>query len=267
MLSLDIKHLWHVWRANVRASLVREMEFRANFLLGLLRQILWLGVFILMIESMFAHTRSLAGWQKNEVLVILALSRLVEGIMNALFARNIGELPDSIRTGRFDYTLTKPLPSQFFTAFQRLAIHNLGNIVAGVILFVYALVSLGSPAVWSRLPLWLLFIFLGIVIFYSLLILVASLAFFLERLEGIWAFMNIFSEPLTVPFDIFPARTRIVLTYLLPLAFIVFIPAQVITGRLAWWHLPLAALIAFTFLSLANLAWRAGLRRYTSASS
>jgi ABC-type uncharacterized transport system permease subunit len=42
---------------------------------------------------------------------------------------------------------------------------------------------------------------------------------------------------------------------------------QALTGRLALWQVPVAIAIAAIFLTLANLAWRAGLRRYSSASS
>ena len=107
----------------------------------------------------------------------------------------------------------------------------------------------------------------GLIIFYSLLILLASLVFYIERLEALWSFLQLITEPLTVPFDVFPTTPRLALTYALPLAFIVFVPAQAITGRLQLWQLPTAIALAAIFLILANLAWRAGLRRYSSASS
>jgi ABC-2 type transport system permease protein len=76
-----------------------------------------------------------------------------------------------------------------------------------------------------------------------------------------------FTEPLTVPFDIFPRAPRLAITYLLPLAFIVFVPAQAITGRLDWWQLPMGIGIAIIMLALSRLSWQAGIRRYSSASS
>jgi ABC-2 type transport system permease protein len=260
-------HIWRVWKANVRISVIREMEFRANFLLGIIRQILWLSIFILMIKTVFQNTDSLAGWRQSEVLIILALSRLIEGILNTLFTHNIGQIPQIVQSGRFDFVLNKPIPAQFYAAFRRFKVDSLGNVIAGLALLLYALTQLEVvPSVFALL-LFCLLAFVGITIFYSLLILVASLVFFLERLESVWAFMNIFSEPLTVPFDIFPRTPRIALTYLLPLAFVVFVPAQAITGRLDWWQVPVGIILAGIFLLLANLAWRAGLRHYSSASS
>ena len=267
-LDNNISHLWKVWLATSKASIVREMEFRANFILGVIRQSLWLGIFVIFINLIFGQTDSLSGWSQNQVLIILALSRLIEGFMNAMFVNNLMMLPRTVQTGEFDFYLLKPVPVQFYTAFRFFRYQNVGNMALGLILLGYALTR--SDAIMVSPLNWLLFIalvFLGITIYYCLLILVASLVFVLERLEALWGFNELFSEPLTVPFDIFPRGPRIALTYLLPLAFVVFVPAQALTDRLAWWQLPLATLLALIFLTLSNIAWKAGLRRYSSASS
>jgi len=261
------KHLLRVYRAAIRSSIVREMEFRANFVLGLIRQIGWLFIFILMIKTVFAHTSSLSGWNESEVLIILALSRLIEGGLNMIVSRNISEIPNNIQQGTFDFILLRPVPSQFGAAFRRVNIHQLGNLLAGIILLIYALARLSFTPSLLAILFFIIAAASGIIIFYSLLIMVVSLAFWLERFEGFWAFMYIFTEPLTVPFDIFPRYPRLALTYLLPLAFVVFVPAQALTGRLNAAYLPVGIALSFIFLVLANLAWRAGLRRYSSASS
>ena len=261
---------WHhfkVWLAIIRTRRVREMEIRTNFLLGIGREILWFGVFLFVIEVVFQNAESLAGWSQAEVLVVLALSRLLEGGMNILFIRNIGEIPFSVNDGTFDFLLVKPISAQWHAAFKRFMFYNFGTFGTGVALFAYVLllpeVSLSVPAVGVLI----LLVFLGVIIFYSLLLLVATLGFFLERLEAVWAFFHLFSEPLTMPFDIFPRGARVAMTYVVPLAFVVFVPAQAVTQRLSSWQLPLAVGIAVVTFVVTQLFWRAGLRRYSSASS
>lgn len=263
----SIFHILRYWVAGARSSLVREMEFRLNFFSGIVRQILWLGAFIFFIETIFQNTTQLAGWDKNEVLIVLALSRLIEGFSDTVFTRNIGRFPELVRTGSFDYLLTKPLPTQILAAFSRITITNIGNLVAGIGLLVYALTI--SPALPSAGH-WIAFgalAIIGVTVYYAILMIIVSFVFFLEQFEAFFAVTHIISEPLTVPFDIFPAATRAALTYLIPLAFIVFVPAQAITGRLTLANALAAFAIAVIFLLLTNLAWRAGLRRYSSASS
>lgn len=261
------RHLLRFWLAALRASLVREMEFRANFWLGIIRNLLWLGVFLLQIEVIFHNTPTLAGWSKPDVLIILALSRLIEGLMNTFFGHNLAELPHLVQTGRFDLHLLKPLPAQFHLSFGRFSLYQLGNVTAGLILLGYAgYLRQPGPALTS----WLTLIFLsslGLVIYYSLLVLISSLVFFLERLEALWGYLTLLTEPLTVPFNIFPRSVQAALTYLIPLAFLVFIPAQSLTGTLTGRQVILAVIITLVFFILANLAWQTGLKRYSSASS
>ena len=263
----DSRHLWRVWLASTRASLVREMEFRANFVAGLIRQTLWLFIFVLMIEVIFQNTTQLVGWERAEALLIIGLSRFIEGLMGVFFIGNIMELPGRVQEGMFDFHVTKPVPVQLYTAFRKTHFSDLGSVIAGLILCLYALAVGGITVSLTTLLIAVGLMFAGVVIYYSLLIAAASLVFILDRLEFLWGFSSILSEPLTVPFDVFPFAPRVALTYLIPIAFVVFVPAQALTGRLVFWQVPLAIAIALLFLFLSNVAWRAGLRRYSSASS
>lgn len=262
-----IRHYGVVWLANTRASLVREMEFRTNFFLGIFRQMLWFTAFIIFIDTIFGSTQSLAGWSQAQVLIVLALSRIVEGTMHMFFIDNLLQFTRTVNQGKFDFYLLKPVAVQFFTAFHNFKIDSAGNVFAGIGLLTYALFSQHQTLSVGNVSFFLLLTLIGITIYYSLLVIVASLVFKLERLEGLWGFNSLFSEPLTVPFDVFPGSARVVLTYLIPVAFVVFVPAQALTSRLHFWQVPLAIAIAAIFLTLANVAWRAGLKRYSSASS
>lgn len=269
MISRDnsAKHLLRVWLANVRTGLVREMEFRINFFSGVIRQLVWLASFVLLIQVIYLNTSSLAGWTQGQMLTLLALSRIIEGISDALFNRNIGNLPDAVNNGTFDYYLTKPLPAQFHTAFHRFKLLDVGNVFNGLALLVYAFII--EPSTHS-LTAWLIFMImalLGITIYYCLQIILVSMTFFLERFDAFIAISQLISEPLTVPFDIFPPGTKTALTYLLPIAFIVSVPAQALTDQLHLWQLPVAFIITAILILIANTTWRAGLRRYSSASS
>jgi ABC-2 type transport system permease protein len=243
------------------------MEFRTNFILGIVRHGIWISAFLFMIEIIFRNTASLNGWDHAEVLIVLALSRLIEGTMDTFVTRNIALLPHTVQRGELDLLLLKPLPSQFSVALQRFHFFNIGNILGGFLIFVYALNNLNYTPSLTEWGIFLMLIIVSFVVFYSFFMIVASLVFRLERLESLWSLLTFFTEPITVPFDIFPRVPRLLITYLIPIAFIVFVPAQAITGRLALWQLPLAIVMAIICLTLANLAWSSGLKRYTSASS
>ena len=69
------------------------------------------------------------------------------------------------------------------------------------------------------------------------------------------------------PVSIYPGWLRFGLTFIVPIAFAVTVPAEALTGRLSWWSLGLAGLVAVVLFAGARLLWKAGLRRYAGASS
>src|SRR3989344_976821 len=119
MPAFTLSQLRRVWLANAKTSIVREMEFRGNFLLGIVRQFFWTATFIFMVQIIFENTQSLHGWEKAQMLIIIGMSRFIEGIMDLFASRNIAMLPQTVQRGEFDFFLLKPLPAQFAMAFQK----------------------------------------------------------------------------------------------------------------------------------------------------
>ena len=69
------------------------------------------------------------------------------------------------------------------------------------------------------------------------------------------------------PISIYPGWLRIGLTFLVPLAFAVTVPAEALTGRLTALTLVGAAGLAVLLMALARLVWRMGMRKYSGASA
>jgi len=57
------------------------------------------------------------------------------------------------------------------------------------------------------------------------------------------------------------------LTFLVPVAFAVTVPAEALTGRLTSWTLPGALALTVFLLVISRLIWMRGLRSYTGASA
>jgi ABC-2 type transport system permease protein len=66
---------------------------------------------------------------------------------------------------------------------------------------------------------------------------------------------------------VYPAWLRTGLTFLVPVAFAVTVPAEALTGRLTGLTLLGAAGLALALLLLSRWVWRTGLKRYSGASA
>jgi len=70
-----------------------------------------------------------------------------------------------------------------------------------------------------------------------------------------------------IAFTLTLALGALLITFLVPVAFAVSVPAEALTGRLTLPSLALAAAVAAGMLLVARIVWSTGLRRYAGASA
>src|SRR3954452_11274727 len=98
----------------LRNSLVREMTFRANFIIECLSSVTWTGMNLGFYLLIFEHTDKFGlGWGRWEFFVFLATTMIVNSIVQAFFMPNCEEVSELIRTGGLDFAMLKPIDTQF----------------------------------------------------------------------------------------------------------------------------------------------------------
>ena len=107
----------------------------------------------------------------------------------------------------------------------------------------------------------------GAVIVYSFWLILASLSFWLVRVENLLEIFQSMYQAGRWPVSLYPGWLRFGLTFVVPVAFATSIPAEALTGRLGGATLLGAFGLAVLLAALARLVWRLGLRRYSGASA
>src|SRR5699024_3605600 len=103
----------------------------------------------------------------------------------------------------------------------------------GVIVFV--ITRLGTTLSSVNVLLFLLMLAAGLAIIYSFMLMLSTLAFWFVKLENVLVIFNtMFGNAGSWPITIYPGWLRVSLTFLIPIAFAVTIPAESLTGRLEW---------------------------------
>ncbi len=108
---------------------------------------------------------------------------------------------------------------------------------------------------------------LGTVMVYCFWLILTTAAFWIVRMDEIVELFPGVYQAGRWPVSIYPDWLRLGLTFLIPIAFAVTVPAQAFTGRLTPETLVFAALFAVGLLVFTRLLWRTGLRRYSGASA
>jgi ABC-2 type transport system permease protein len=112
-----------------------------------------------------------------------------------------------------------------------------------------------------------LLIFSGGVILYSVWIILAALSFWFVRVENILEIFRSMYEAGRWPLSLYPGWLRFALTFIIPVAFATTIPVEALTGRADPISVAGAAGLAVGLLLAARIVWRIGIRRYSGASA
>ena len=112
------KHV-RIYLALVRMNVMSQMEYRANFVTGILMELGYLAVKILYVVVAFGSGRKIAGFSPDEMLVFVGTFVTATGFYAGLYMMNFYQLSSLVRTGAFDTLMTKPVSLQFMATLRR----------------------------------------------------------------------------------------------------------------------------------------------------
>ena len=272
-----------------RNSIVRDMTFRANFLIDCLSTITWslmdLGFYIFVVFQNTNQIGENTGWGAWEFYIFLATTKLINGIVQAFFMPNCEEVSELIRTGGLDFALLKPIDTQFIISLRKIDWPALSHIVVGGILISVSLWHVTHrevfPAVITPLTvlLYVFYIFCGVAILYSLMISLAATSIWLGRNESLYDFWFYITNFSRYPMEIYSGRIgsplRMVCTYIIPVLVVVNVPARILAQPLLMrsdspevkWLPVFTAIAAVVCLALSRWVFYSALKSYRSASS
>lgn len=253
----------------MRNSLIREMSFKANFLLWLFTELLWFAGQILFIEVLFLYVDQIGDWTKWEVVLLVGTHQIIAQIFQAFFFVNVANLPELVRTGKLDFMLLLPVDSQFAVSTRQFGLDNIVNALVGVAFVVVSLVKLQVVPGPGAVAAYLAAIGLGVGIHYSIMFFLATISIWIVRAQGlVYGYFN-FQNLARYPDVIFRGWFRFVFSWIVPVIIVANIPSRVLmrSGEAAGWLM--LHLLAATILVVAatRLFWRFALRHYSSASS
>src|SRR5205814_8593107 len=92
-----------LFMALTRFSLAGEMAFRANFLVKITVEVLWLGLLLIFYRTVFLKTSTVADWSEPQYLFFIGCYFALEGLIETLFLENCTEFGELVRTGDLDF--------------------------------------------------------------------------------------------------------------------------------------------------------------------
>jgi ABC-2 type transport system permease protein len=257
-----------IYAALWRNSVMREMIFRMNFLLWIVVDLLWFGLQLCFISVIYLHTDSIGSWSKWQVVLLIAASNFIQQVFHGFFLVNLTGLSDLVRTGKLDFLLVQPVNTRFIVSLRQIDLGAFVNALVAVSVMTYAGFKLGIRPGVGEVSLFLLLCGVGVMVHYSLMLLLAAVSFWTVKAQGIvWGYYNLFNIA-RMPDEAFRGLFKAFFTLAIPMLLVSNVPARVLAGKLASPGLILLLLgMGAGCLIVSELGWRASLKRYTSASS
>src|SRR3954469_15800062 len=193
-----------IWGIMLRNSLIRELSFKANFVLWMVVEVLWFCGQVAFFSIIFGQVDRIGDWSKWEVILLIGTHQMIAQLFQAFFFMNISNIPELVRTGKLDSLLVLPIDSQFAVSTKQFALDSVINALLGVIVVVTSLIQLQiTPSVITIL-LYLIALGFGVAVHYSIMLTLAAISFWIVRAQGlVYGYFN-FLHIARYPDVIFP---------------------------------------------------------------
>ena len=267
---MSVKAMRIVWRItllNIRAS----MEYRTEFLLNIAIGAIWQVSVIVFATVLLSRFTGMGGWDSSEVLLIPATRMLAHGLMVLLLGR-MHFIGRQIQEGRIDVYLLRPMPVHRQVQLAFFPTNAIGDLTVAAGLMAGAISRSHLDWTAGRVSYLIAAVVGGMLLEAALFTALASAALrfpaadywsrWLEELLGTFG---------SYPLNVLPKAVGGFLTYGLPLAFVAYFPAAVLTGHghdtgVPYWLAAASPLLGVLAYVGSRLLWRWSLGHYTGVN-
>jgi ABC-2 type transport system permease protein len=264
MIGEIVKHL-RIYVMLVRMNVMSQMEYRANFVTGLMMELGYLVTKVLYVVVAYRAGRSIAGFTPDEIMVFVGTFVLATGLYAGVYMMNFFQLSGLVRDGSFDTLMTKPISLQFFATFRRsdIAIF-LTDVIAGSVMVAIGLSRSGGLMSLPRVLGYALFVASGSATGYALYLIPQSLVFRIVNAGAIAGLLDSFWDFNNVPMVVYGKAGRAIGSFVIPMFVITSFPTLFALGRMSPLQMVWGLAAPVVFLVIARLCWTAGLKHYSS---
>ena len=245
-----------------------RLAYRMDFFVDTFGVMASIVIQLAVLTTLFSKVKALQGWSFEQVLFIYGFSLIPLGLFN-LVSVNLYQFADRyLIQGRFDRVLLRPVNTLAQVLCESFNISGLNEIVLGTVIVIYAGLKLQlTVGPWDLLA-FLVMAPTAALVYLGVFLVITAVSFWIEDKMGIGPPVYNVIRFSRYPLNIYSLPVRILLTFVLPFAWVAYYPATWFVGegdlQLVAALTPLVGIIVFAG---AVAVWRRGERNYTSTGS
>lgn len=261
-----MKKYLNVWGQLAHISFAEQLATRFSSILFLIGKIARFALFLIFLISLTARSGGLSGYTKDQAIVFFLVFNLAD-ILTQLFFRGVYFFRQKVVSGEFDFYLVKPMNPLFrilagYTDFLDLI--TLFALAGYAAIFFNASSLIITP---QNAVLFIVMLILSFLIALAIHIIVVAIGIITTEVDHTIMIYRDLTQMGRIPIDVYTQPVRVALTYLIPIAVMISVPAQALLGLLSPISIFISLFLVSCFLFLSLRLFRYSLSQYSSASS
>jgi ABC-2 type transport system permease protein len=243
------------------------MQFRSDFYISTFAMLLLniTGVFSYWV--LFHSINNIDGWNYYELIFFYSFA-LLATTPQQIFFDNLWVIRIHLRNGTFLKYYFKPINTLFYYVSEVFDIKGLGQLGLALIMLVYSSLKIGLEWNVVNIALLVVLILSSSLIMISLMLLAASVSFWVVESVSLLMLISKIGEYSRYPMTIFNSVFRFLFTGIIPIAFISYYPSRFFlrpgSYDIKMFITPFVGVILF---AIAYRVWSTGLNRYSGTGS
>lgn len=262
------KRYLRLYRVLITQFLKTIMQSKADFFMGLFGFFFSQITGIAFLYLVFQQIPTLQGWTLEQLIFIYGFAQIPRGI-DHLLTDNIWLVAwRLVINGDFDRYMLRPMNTYFQVIAEKLQPDAIGELLVGTVLVGRALTKGIVIVDGLHLLMFLVSVIAGAVIYTSIKLFFASLAFWVKTSGPFLQVAYQMSDFAKYPTEIYAKGIRFLITWVIPFAFVAYLPASYfLKADVSAWIIGIECVIAAVFWCIAYGVFCRGTKIYESAGN
>ena len=263
----ELKRYGRLYKVFVAQFFKYLVQSKADFFIGLMGFFLTQAAGIAFLYLVFEQIPTLADWTLPQLIFIYGFAQIPRGI-DHLFTDNIWMVAWwYVVNGQFDRYMLRPMNLFFQVICEKLQPDALGELMVGILLLIISLSNGVITVSGTKILLFIISMIAGAVIYTSVKLLFASFAFWMKQSGPLLQVAYEMAEFAKYPTEIYHQVIRFLITWVIPFAFVAYLPASVFLGKGELVVIGIECVIALLFWCAAYGLFSYGIKNYESAGN
>lgn len=259
-----MKKYWSIFFALRKIQLLRMLEYRADFFFWAFISLMWTGFNYFYFGLIFSKGNGIEGWNYDQIMLLVSFYTMIDAFTWSIFYPNMQAYTKEIFNGELSRYLLLPVNSVYLILSRHATYDNLPRFFVGLFVLIHTINKLNlALSIWQILLSIIVFCF-GILLVYSCWFILATIAFWVERLENINEIMPQLRTLYQVPASVFTGIPGFVISFIVPLGLITTLPSEIILGSQNNFFIIFLILSSLAFFAIAVIFFKFSIKKYSS---